>query len=97
MIDHYITLTVTFLAAVAGGAALVSSRTGSIRVRCYRRAVASLAFLYVGAYTWLLFNPEHRLGWSHVMAGVSIPAWIIVWIVPNITHMFGNQRRRKLT
>jgi len=62
----------------------------ALRVMCGMRAV--IAGLYVPAYVWLLWNPTKRAVWSETVAGLSLIAWIVVWIMPAVLALRMEQR-----
>lgn len=54
------------------------------RLRALSAASATLAAMYVGAYVWLLVDPD-VVHWSQIMRGVSIVVWPLIWILPGVT------------
>lgn len=46
-----------------------------------RAVVGTLSAIYVCAYAWLIIF-DNQVAWSRVMQGVSLTAWVTVWIWP---------------
>lgn len=59
----------------------VWSARGWSRMRTTRAMISAYSALYVIAYAWLLIFQD-QVAWSHVMRGVSMVAWPLVWIGP---------------
>lgn len=54
------------------------------RIRAMFRGIATLALLYVGAYTWLLFNPDRVEQWSDVIRPIGVASWVLAWCLEPI-------------
>ena len=81
-LDRFIVAVTCVLAAVASGVNVWAALRGPVALRPMNAARAGLAAVYTAAYIWLLINPDKRLAWSHTMTGVSLAAWVLVWITP---------------
>ena len=72
--------------AVLASSAAVMNITAAVQGNQFRRGVCAmrglLATIYAVAYVWLLFHPARRLEWSRAMTGVSVTAWLLVWVYP---------------
>lgn len=93
-------------AVLAGGAfgfnlvvCLRSSKWG----RIVHGAIAALAVGYVCSYVLLLATDVAVKDWSSVMRGVSLVAWMVVWVGPaylrlrsNIPDRFAAEVQRRL-
>lgn len=55
--------------------------------RWVRPMIAAIAAVFVASYVWVLLDfPDRVLGWSRVMRGASLFAWLFVWsVVPFIS------------
>lgn len=83
--DRFV-FTVSFcLTMVAATVRLRESRSGSWReFRWIHRTIGILAAAYGVGYLAVLFGFMDRLAWSRFFTGVSLFAWVIVWIYPPI-------------
>ncbi len=59
-----------------------AARSGLFRFRTVHAAIATISVLYVAGYVWLLFGNVDPARWSSVLRGVSLVAWVVVWICP---------------
>lgn len=81
-IDEWITLM-----SLAGAAASVAvnwqaARVGLFRLRTIHAAIGTISVLYVAGYLWLLFGNVDPARWSSTLRGLSLVAWLVVWILP---------------
>jgi|CXWK01.1.fsa_nt_gi hypothetical protein len=54
-----------------------------------------LCAVYIGSYLVLLGDfPERILEWSRIMRGVSLVAWVTVWIIPPLFDVKVHQERK---
>ena len=64
-----------------------AARSGLFRFRVVHAAIAAVSAMYVAGYLWLLgwlpgvAGPEVMV-WSSVFRGISLVAWVVVWICP---------------
>lgn len=64
-----------------------AARSGLFRFRTVHAAIATVSVMYVVLYLWLLGwlpgvpGPEVAV-WSSVGRGISLVAWVVVWICP---------------
>lgn len=64
-----------------------AARSGLFRFRSVHAAIAAVSMMYVVLYLWLLgwvpgvAAPEVPV-WSSVGRGISLVAWVVVWICP---------------
>jgi hypothetical protein len=61
---------------------LRAARFGLTRFRMIHTATATLAFIYVAGYLWLLLGDANPMRWSSVFRGVSLIVWPVVWAWP---------------
>lgn len=59
-----------------------AARSGLLRFRTVHAAIATISVLYVAGYVWLLFGNVDPARWSSTLRGLSIVAWVVVWICP---------------
>ncbi len=81
-LDAAIIAITVVLAAIAVGVNLSAARHGPYPLRAMAAARSALACFYVAGYIWLLAHQERRVTWSKMMTGVSLVAWVVVWILP---------------
>lgn len=81
-IENFVIWINLILASISGLFAFKASRIGVFGLRNTFKLVAGMAWLYSFAYSLLLISDVNFLQWSSIMRGVSIFAWVIVWIVP---------------
>lgn len=78
----------TLSMVLAFAAAWVRVREGSVGMfrefRWLHKAVGVLALCYGVGYAAVLTGTVDRLTWSKFFSGVSMFAWILVWIYPPI-------------
>ena len=73
------------LAMVAATVRLRESRTGAWNeFRWVHRTIGILAAAYSVGYLSVLLGYVDRLTWSRLFIGVSLFAWMVVWIYPPI-------------
>lgn len=90
--------TAVFAINAAGALAAVvvnlvaAGRGGLTALRRLHVATAVLAAIYVAGYAWVLFGEPGIEQWSSVMRGVSIAAWVIVWVGPGVVSIRLNRR-----
>lgn len=66
-----------------------AARSGLFRLRTIHAAIATVAGLYVAGYLWLLgllplIDAPDPARWSSVLRGLSLVAWVVVWIMPAV-------------
>lgn len=59
-----------------------AARSGLFRFRTVHAAIATISVLYVAGYVWLLFGNVDPARWSSTLRGLSLVAWVVVWICP---------------
>jgi hypothetical protein len=77
------------LMSLAGATASVivnwhAARVGLFRLRTIHAAIATISVLYVAGYLWLLFGNVDPARWSSTLRGLSLVAWVVVWIMPAV-------------
>lgn len=93
-------------ALLAGGAfgfnLVVCARSATVG-RIVHGAIAALALGYVCSYVALLASDVAVKDWSSVMRGVSLVAWLVVWIGPawlrlrsNLPDRFAAEVQRRI-
>jgi hypothetical protein len=82
-------VTVLNLACVLGSvvANWWAARVGLFRLRTVHAAITTVSLLYVGGYLWLLFGNVDPARWSSVFRGISLVAWVVVWVVPAVVSV----------
>ena len=64
-----------------------AGRHGLFRFRPVHSTVAALSLLYVAGYAWLLLTDVEVARWSSVLRGLSLLAWVVVWIAPAVVSL----------
>lgn len=83
--DRFVFTLSFILTVVAAAVRLRESRTGLwLQFRWVHRIIGLLAGAYAVGYLSVLFGVVDRLTWSRFFTGVSLFAWVIVWIYPPI-------------
>lgn len=59
-----------------------AARVGLLRCRTAHAAIAAVSGIYVVGYLWLLSGDVTGEAWSSVFRGISLVAWVVVWIIP---------------
>jgi hypothetical protein len=66
-----------------------AAKVGIIRLRTVHAAIATVCIIYVFGYVWLLgwlgvfgLDAPSAEAWSSVFRGISLVAWVAVWIAP---------------
>ena len=75
------------LAGVAFGANSWAAYTATGAWRFVHTAIAGMAALYSGAYLIVVGTDVDLQDWTQVIRGVSLWAWLIVWILPAIVRI----------
>ena len=73
-------------------------RRGVPGLRAAHLAVSVISVFYVLGYVWLLTFAHDVANWSSAMRGLSLIAWVVVWIMPAVlsTRMWGKMKRAVL-
>lgn len=83
--DEWIIVVNAVAAAVAFGTNIVyAARTAHRAGRLLHAAIAVLAAIYSVSYVVLVSTDLQVVTWSSAMRGVSLLAWLIVWIGPSV-------------
>lgn len=83
------------LVTVALVACLYAYHRGNPRERWLRAAQIVTCAVYVISYLYLTLDYLERVvAWSRVMRGVSLVAWIVVWIAPPILDVQLTKKRQ---
>ena len=83
--DRFVFSVSLVLTLVAAAVRLREGTSGEFReFRWVHRTIGVLALFYGAGYAAVLFGEVDRLVWSKFFTGVSIFAWLIVWIYPPV-------------
>jgi biotin transporter BioY len=99
MMTNFDRLVVVLNALLAATAAVTNARTvigNSEAMQRVRASIAAIAAVYVVGYGWLALYPETIVTWSKTMRGVSLIAWVVVWIVPAVVQRRSMKRVREI-
>lgn len=61
-----------------------AAHAGLFRFRTIHAAIGAVSVLYVAGYLWLLFGNVDPARWSSTLRGLSLVAWLVVWILPAV-------------
>lgn len=83
--DRFVFSVSLVLSLVAAAVRLREGKSGAwIEFRWVHRTIGLLALFYSLGYVAVLSGVVDRLVWSRFFAGVSMFAWIIVWVYPPV-------------
>lgn len=81
-VDEWVALLSLLGAVISVVANWWAARSGLFRFRAVHAAIAAISLLYVTGYLWLLFGDVDPARWSSTLRGLSLVAWVVVWICP---------------
>lgn len=82
LIDEWVAVLSLIGAAASVALNWQAARVGLLRFRTVHAAIATIALLYVAGYLWLLFGNVDPARWSSTLRGLSMVAWVVVWLLP---------------